>query len=237
MSSDDQLNRMWYAGAYTAQMDMVPVGVAPCFTVPVFFDGAKRDRAIWSGDLMITDPVAHDLASASNSHPVRQGLHRQHREPAGRQRPADQRGRLPGLRRLRLRGDLLGLLGDHRGPVLPLHRRHRLHHRAAARDSRPRRRTTRRGVDANGLVVTNDNDYWQTTQTGEVTEYSLAYYELLQDMIWLESQVGTAGEGRRVHAARRPRSRTRSTRGCSTRAPACTSTPTPGRTSSRWTRT
>ncbi len=46
-------------------------------------------------------------------------------------------------------------------------------------------------LDANGLVVTNDPDYWQTTQTGEVTEYSLAYYELLQDMIWLEGKVGT----------------------------------------------
>ena len=58
MSSDDQLNRMWYAGAYTTQMDMVPAGVASCFTQPVIFDGAKRDRAIWSGDLMITNPVA-----------------------------------------------------------------------------------------------------------------------------------------------------------------------------------
>ncbi len=64
LSSDDQLNRMWYAGAYTAQMDMVPVGVASCFTVPVIFDGAKRDRAIWSGDLMVTNPVAHALDRA-----------------------------------------------------------------------------------------------------------------------------------------------------------------------------
>jgi hypothetical protein len=40
--------------------------------------------------------------------------------------------------------------------------------------------------------VTNDPDYWQTTQSGEVTEYSLAYYELLQNMIWMEGKVGTA---------------------------------------------
>src|SRR6185312_5086834 len=46
-------------------------------------------------------------------------------------------------------------------------------------------------LDANGLMVTNDPDYWQTTQSGEVTEYSLAYYELLQNMIWLEGRVGT----------------------------------------------
>src|SRR4029078_9364268 len=47
-------------------------------------------------------------------------------------------------------------------------------------------------LDANGLVVTNDPDYWQTRQNGEVTEYSLAYYALLQNMIWLEGRVGTA---------------------------------------------
>ena len=72
MSSDDQLNRMWYAGAYTTQMDMVPAGVASCFTQPVIFDGAKRDRAIWSGDLMITNPVAQ-LSLGTNSVPYVRG--------------------------------------------------------------------------------------------------------------------------------------------------------------------
>jgi hypothetical protein len=72
MSNDDQLNRMWFAGAYTAQMDMVPAGVASCFTVPVIFDGAKRDRAIWSGDLMVTDPVVQ-LSLGSNSVPYVKG--------------------------------------------------------------------------------------------------------------------------------------------------------------------
>jgi hypothetical protein len=72
ISSDDQLNRIWYAGAYTAQLDMVPVGVASCFRVPVIFDGAKRDRAIWSGDLMITDPVAL-LSTGTNGAPYVKG--------------------------------------------------------------------------------------------------------------------------------------------------------------------
>jgi hypothetical protein len=72
MSSDDQLNRMWYAGAYTAQLDMVPTGVASCFTTPVIFDGAKRDRAVWSGDLMITNPVVQ-LSLGTNSVPYVKG--------------------------------------------------------------------------------------------------------------------------------------------------------------------
>ena len=157
--------------------------------MPVFFDGAKRDRAIWSGDLMITDPVAM-ISIGSNSHPYVRGLHRQHRQPAG----AD--GRLTSavgfrgcgafdyavtysaysaiiaVQYYRYTGDTAYITG-----LLP-----KLEAATAYHGTR---------VNANGLVVTNDNDYWQTTQTGEVTEYSLAYYELLQDMIWLESHVGT----------------------------------------------
>ncbi|HZM75830.1 MAG TPA: alpha-L-rhamnosidase C-terminal domain-containing protein [Candidatus Limnocylindrales bacterium] len=189
MSSDDQLNRMWYAGAYTAQMDMVPVGVAPCFTVPVFFDGAKRDRAIWSGDLMITDPVAM-ISIGSNSHPyVRGSIDSVANLQATNGRLTSAVGFrgcgafdyavtysaysvIIAVQYYRYTGDAAYL-----ATLLP-----KLEAATAYHATR---------VNANGLVVTNDNDYWQTTQTGEVTEYSLAYYELLQEMIWLESHIGT----------------------------------------------
>ena len=39
--------------------------------------------------------------------------------------------------------------------------------------------------------MTNDPDYWQTRQNGEVTHYNLVHYEFLQDMIWLEGHIGT----------------------------------------------
>ena len=211
MSSDDQLNRMWYAGAYTAQMDMVPTGVASCFSVPVIFDGAKRDRAIWSGDLMITNPVAQ-LSLGSNSVAVRQGFHQQHHEPAGAS------GRLTSAVGFRGCGAFdyantysaySAIIAD---PVLPLHRRHRLHHRVRSKlEAATAYHATR--LDANGLVVTNDPDYWQTSQSGEVTEYSLAYYELLQNMIWMEGKVGTAA-GSPSTPTRPPRSRPPSTPGC-----------------------
>jgi hypothetical protein len=188
-SSDAQLNRMWYAGAYTAQMDMVPVGVAPCFTVPVFFDGAKRDRAIWSGDLMITDPVAM-LSIGSNSFPYVKGsidsiVNLQ--APSGRLTSAvgfrgcgafdyavtySAYSAIIAVQYFRYSGDV-----EYARGLLP-----KLEAATAFHATR---------VNANGLVVTNDNDYWQTRQDGEVTEYSLAYYELLLDMIWLESHVGT----------------------------------------------
>ena len=60
--SDEGLNKIWYASAYTVQTNMLPVGsaVAPDATrnaVPVIVDGAKRDRSVWSGDLVVQGPV------------------------------------------------------------------------------------------------------------------------------------------------------------------------------------
>ena len=190
MSSDDQLNRMWFAGAYTTQMDMVPAGVASCFTQPVIFDGAKRDRAIWSGDLMVTNPVAQ-LSLGTNS-------------------VAYVKGSIDAIMNLQAASGRLTSAVGFRGcgafdyavtysaysAILAIQYYRYTNDTAYISSLLPRLRNaaayhaTR--VNANGLVVTNDNDYWQTSQSGEVTEYSLAYYELLQNMIWVEGRVGTA---------------------------------------------
>jgi hypothetical protein len=190
MSSDDQLNRMWYAGAYTTQMDMVPAGVASCFTQPVIFDGAKRDRAIWSGDLMITNPVAQ-LSLGTNGVPYVKGsidaiLNLQ-----------ASNGRLTSAVGFRGCGafDYAVTYSAYSAILAILHYRY-TNDTAYITSVLPRLRNAasyhHTRVNSNGLVVTNDNDYWQTTQSGEVTEYSLAYYELLQNMIWVEGKVGTA---------------------------------------------
>lgn len=84
--SDELLNRIWYSGAYTLQTNEVPVntgrvtkGVAsgwvnngtlgPGDTIIV--DGAKRDRAVWPGDMGIAVPSAFvslgDLESVKNA--------------------------------------------------------------------------------------------------------------------------------------------------------------------------
>jgi hypothetical protein len=189
MSSDSQLNSMWYAGAYTAQMDMVPAGVASCFSVPVIFDGAKRDRAIWSGDLLISDPAAW-LALGTNSAPYIRGsinAFMNLQQSNGRLHSAvgfqgcggfnyavtySNYAAIIAIQYYKYSGDtsyITGLLT-------------RLRNAEAYAASR---------LNSNGLIVTNDNDYWQTSQSGEVTEYSLAYYELLQNMIWLENRVGS----------------------------------------------
>ncbi|KAJ9607675.1 hypothetical protein H2200_007753 [Cladophialophora chaetospira] len=85
-SSDDLLNRIWYAGAFTLQSNSVPTNtgrqvpmlvwnwannatLGPGYSIIV--DGAKRDRAVWPGDMGIAVPSAFvstgDLESVRNA--------------------------------------------------------------------------------------------------------------------------------------------------------------------------
>lgn len=48
-SSDDLLNRIWYAGAYTLELNTVQTASGDWRV----FDGSKRDRAVWIGDLAV----------------------------------------------------------------------------------------------------------------------------------------------------------------------------------------
>jgi len=85
-SSDELLNRIWYSGAYTLQTNAVPVNtgrwvpmlaggwanngtLGPGDTIIV--DGAKRDRAVWPGDMFIAVPSTFvsigDLVSVKNA--------------------------------------------------------------------------------------------------------------------------------------------------------------------------
>lgn len=73
-SNDDLINRIWYAGAYTIQMTAIPPSTGREWGPPpsgwendanvgtngasVLVDGAKRDRAVWAGDLGIAVPSA-----------------------------------------------------------------------------------------------------------------------------------------------------------------------------------
>jgi hypothetical protein len=63
LSSDDELNRIWYASAYTAGLMVLPndpAVLAPGCAIPggvavkVIVDGAKRDRCPWLGDQAVS---------------------------------------------------------------------------------------------------------------------------------------------------------------------------------------
>ncbi|KAI0865312.1 Six-hairpin glycosidase-like protein [Xylaria cubensis] len=70
-SSDETLNKIWYAGAYTLQTNTVPINTGRAIPMvknswanngtlgngsTIIVDGAKRDRAVWPGDMGIAMP-------------------------------------------------------------------------------------------------------------------------------------------------------------------------------------
>eukprot|EP00927_Polykrikos_kofoidii_P042095 TRINITY_DN35962_c0_g1_i1.p1 TRINITY_DN35962_c0_g1~~TRINITY_DN35962_c0_g1_i1.p1 ORF type:complete len:755 (-),score=87.25 TRINITY_DN35962_c0_g1_i1:253-2517(-) len=72
--SDDEVNRVWYGAAYTAQMCTIDPAQGRAWPPPVLLwnniatcgvggsvivDGAKRDRIIWPGDMGISSMVLH----------------------------------------------------------------------------------------------------------------------------------------------------------------------------------
>lgn len=86
-SSDELLNRIWYAGAYTLQSNAVPTktgrqvpfvasgwannaSLGPGDTIIV--DGAKRDRAVWPGDMGVAVPST--LVSTGDLESIRNAL-------------------------------------------------------------------------------------------------------------------------------------------------------------------
>lgn len=97
-SSDPLLNRIWYAGAYTAQTNTIapttgrvwgppPSGWNNSGTVgvgdSVLVDGAKRDRTVWPGDLGVSVPT--EFASLGDTTPTRNALTTlyQHQQASG----------------------------------------------------------------------------------------------------------------------------------------------------------
>jgi hypothetical protein len=85
-SNDDLLNKIWYAGAYTVQMDTIASNQGRAWPPPssewdnsatvsvgstVLVDGAKRDRTVWPGDLGVAVPTQYastnDLVSTRNA--------------------------------------------------------------------------------------------------------------------------------------------------------------------------
>ena len=47
---------MWYSGAYTLQMNMKAPGLNSLPEARIY-DGAKRDRSVWTGDLLVQIPT------------------------------------------------------------------------------------------------------------------------------------------------------------------------------------
>ncbi len=77
LSNSDIINRIWYAGAYTINLDEIPAGT-PGFNGPypltILGEAAKRDRAIWAGDLLSAGITLHDVFGADGDAVARNSL-------------------------------------------------------------------------------------------------------------------------------------------------------------------
>ena len=73
LSSSDAFNTMYYDGTYTEQLNMQPAGTNRA-AEPSVLDGAKRDRAIWSGDLGIEGQGIADTLGSNGNNYVKQSL-------------------------------------------------------------------------------------------------------------------------------------------------------------------
>ena len=204
LSSSDSLNRMWYSGAYTVHLDMAPFGTidyggAQGTGIPgtspqdAIYDGAKRDRAIWTGDLVVEDPTVWLSLGTNGQHYISDSLSR------------FLTGQLPSGE-LASAADILTP-----GAEFPYANTYSAYAAIACIDyyrytgdtsfitsalPKLEKATAYQAtlLDSNGLIVSNDPDYWQTTQNGEVTEYSLAYVQELEEMAWLERTLGNPGK-------------------------------------------
>lgn len=194
LTSDDQLNRMWYAGAYTLQLNLKPAGLNSLADQRIY-DGAKRDRSIWTGDLLVQAPTAISTLGDLGAQYVKSSLNvllaTQRADGALPGSPDFRKGTSPAGSPLfysnnysgygvRAAIDYYRYSGDQAyiSSVLPA-----LRNEIAYNDQ---------FLTADNLVASSDRDYWQATQTGEVTKYSIDYYILLREMAWLERSAGTA---------------------------------------------
>ncbi|MGC5224458.1 alpha-L-rhamnosidase C-terminal domain-containing protein [Micromonospora sp. DT81.3] len=211
LSSDDTLNRLWYSGAYTQQLNMVPPGTQNNNQFPAVIDGAKRDRAIWSGDLVVQNPVGWVTYGENGDQYMRDSLKRL----ALTQR---ENGIIAGSTRL---GEGLeppfalyysATYSMHAANTMVDYYRYTGDEPFAQEALDVVRRQLdfdRTLVDARGLLVTAmgqgdtppppiccalDWDAYDPPKIGAVTAYNVVYYHTLREAAWLETQLGNTAE-------------------------------------------
>ena len=197
-SSSADLNQMYYAGAYTEQTDMQPAGVNGA-AQPSVLDGAKRDRAIWSGDLGIEGQGIADTLGSNGDNYVKQSLLTLiTSSPPGGGLDADTLFRTGPYSNSYSSWTLDAATEYYRNTgdtafaeqVLP-RLEGQLTYDATLTDS-------------DGLIVTGpqisttnggyDWDFYDGAKTGVVTEFNELYYRALRDVAYIEENVGNTAQ-------------------------------------------
>ena len=221
-SSDDKLNRLWYAGAYTLQTNLKLPGLRGLPDGRIY-DGAKRDGSIWTGDLIIQGPTAIMNLGDVGEQYVKSSL-----EELIREQRAD--GHLPGSPDFSK-----GRLNTNpaRGPNAPYevgqgapiyysvnysgygarsiidyyrYSGDEAYARETLDDVREAVAYNQRFLDTEKNLIAprnpsnpddptytrGDRDYFQSYMPGYVTKFSIDYYILLREMAWFEREIGSA---------------------------------------------
>jgi alpha-L-rhamnosidase len=220
LSSDRLLNRIWYAGAYTLNLNQMTPGTlttnGQVNQLHLLLDGAKRDRAVWSGDQGIselTDFYVSDPAYARDSlmllltHPASNANFLS--PTAG---DASQPGPLPGACSPNPMGVCVTWSASYSIVVMPaLYNYYRYsgdlgfvrqHWQAVVRQMQ----WDAQQVDANGLFAVSgspgDGTDWNLeSPSGEVTYVNAVYVEALQSAAKLAAALGQTAEATEWSAA------------------------------------
>jgi hypothetical protein len=197
-SSSGAFNTMYYDGAYTEQTDMQPAGTNGA-TQPSVLDGAKRDRAIWSGDLGIEGQgIADTLGTKGNDYVKQSLLTLITSSPQGGG----------------LNGDTLFRTGPYSNSYSSWTLDASTEYYRNTGDAAFAQQVlpSLEGqlsydatlTDGSGLIVTGANisttnggydwDFYDGAKTGVVTAYNALYYRALQDVAYIEAGLGSTAK-------------------------------------------
>jgi len=211
LTSDDTLNRLWYSGAYTQSLNMVPPGTQNGNEFPAVVDGAKRDRAVWSGDLVVQNPTGWVAYGENGDEYMRDSL----RRLALTQTDS---GVIAGS--VRLGPGLEPPFALYYSATYSMHAANTMvdYYRYTGDEAfaletldviRRQLAFDRSLVDERGLLVTDfgqgatpppplccalDWDAYDPAKTGAVSAYNVVYFHTLREAAWLESQLGNTAE-------------------------------------------
>lgn len=202
LSSDDTLNKIWYAGAYTVQTNTLPFNEKGN-TRPWIMDGAKRDRALWSGDLFTSGRTVM-VSLGEYGLPYLRGSLSTLAENQGPE------GWMPGhvgfigpwafyysatysmyyalslVDYLRYTGDVSYVSGQYANFTRQL----------AYNESLVNPATGLLTISANGEQG-YDWDYYDGPKVGEIAAYNIMYYRVLTDAAYLATHLGHADDAQR----------------------------------------
>ena len=202
LSSDDTLNKIWYAGAYTVQTNTLPPN-EKANAHPWVVDGAKRDRALWSGDLFTSGRTLM-VSLGEYGLPYLRGSLNTLVENQGAE------GWMPGhvgffgpwaffysatysmyyaltlVDYLRYTGDVSYVSGQYASFTRQL----------AFNESLVDPTTGLLTVSADGDLG-NDWDYYDGPKLGAIAAYNIMYYRVLTDAVFLATHLGYADDAQR----------------------------------------